>query len=437
MGKQSVTRGLMTLMLLGLQFSITGCLLTNDEKEALYTVVGNSPSNTNTPSPGSPLPLESKMCYTQEFRQPDAEIVRKIDILLVTDTSASLNEERGVIASEIGAFVNEIPSSVDYQVAILPAHGSRGSHAGKLYKYRNEPYVLKSREMSVNAISSSLINSLTHMANDYYSDGGEEGLYSLSRSLDNGMKTAMQAHGFMRDDAALAVIFIADENDICYRYPSHIQRVPDPDRLEAPAFNRDCANITPESVYEKLKTHMNGRPLLISGILYTTPGLPTYRGEDEVGYGYLDLIRLNNGLAIDLSGRRYHEGLREVGSLATKRLHLLSEFNLEHTDNIDPESLEVTIDGALVEASITDGKIKLGGELGTENSVIKALYCERPPSTHNPTPENPPSNPDPNNPNPPTNPPTNPNPNPNPNLPPGVIDDNNDGIDDITGEPIF
>lgn len=503
MYKRILYRGVLTLTLLGLQFSVTGCLLTDGEKQALNTAVGTSSSSSSSETGGGEplLQTESKMCYTQEFKQPEAEVTRKIDILFITDTSGSLNEERGAIAAEVGAFVNEIPNSVDYQVAIMPAHGSLGSHSGKLYKYKNEPYVLKSKEMSVNAISASLVNSLTHMVSDYHADGGEEGLYSLSRSLDQGMITAMQAHGFMRDDAALAIVFVADENDICYRYKAGQTRVPDYQNLEGPAFKRDCANITPESVYAKLKSFMKDRPLLISGILYTNadtipnfnkdnvtqckkadpnvslpagvistdtenncyetrqcpkvgPCTSAYKDEDEVGYGYLDIIRLNKGIAIDLSGKRYHEGLRDIGSLATRRLKLLSEFKMDHTSNIDPESLEVTVDDKLVQASIVDGMIKLGDQdLGTENSQIKVLYCELPPPLPDPTPvptptptpdPTPTPTPDPTpTPTPTPDPIPTPTPTPDPTpipdviLPPGAVDANHDGIDDITGEPIF
>lgn len=54
----------------------------------------------------------------------------------------------------------------------------------------------------------------------------------------------------------------------CYRYPASITPAPNGDKLESPAFDRDCANIFPETVYDKLKLYMQGRPLVISGILY-------------------------------------------------------------------------------------------------------------------------------------------------------------------------
>ncbi len=393
MNKRILLKGLSATALMTLQLGLAGCLPTSVEKEAVHTIVGTtSTGDDDTPKPSpDPLPLgETKVCYTQEFQQPEDEVVRKIDILIIPDTSGSLNVERGAIASEIGAFVDQIPSTVDYQVAIMPAHGSRGSHAGKLWKYKNEPYVLKSKEMSVDAISASLIKSLTHMQGDYFADGGEEGLYSLSRSVDNGMINAIQAHGFMREDAALAVIFIADENDICFRYPDDLTPVPDPDKLEAPAFKRDCKDITPESVLNKVKAHMKNRPLLISGILYTNEASMPKDGENEVGHGYLDLIRLNKGLAIDLSGKHYHEGLADIGSLATRRLRLISEIPLEHTENIDPTSLTVAIDGKPVDATIEGDKVKLGDELGEEKSYVQIQYCELPPpvptETATPTP---------------------------------------------------
>jgi len=322
--------------------------------------------------------LNNKMCYTQELRQPLAELVNKIDILFISDTSSSLIEERTSIAAEMSAFVEALPSNVNYHIGVMPAHGSVSKHIGRLFQHGTNPAVIKSSELAMTDISKALIDNFNNIPMDYYSDGGEEGLYTLSRALDESNLMALRALGFMRPDAALAIVFVADENDICYRYPASITPAPDGDKLEAPAFKRDCTDIFPETVYDKLNLYMQGRPLVISGILYNNPvtmGIRT--GEDEIGYGYLDLIKLNKGLSVDLAVADFHKGLKDIGTLATKRIKLISEVKMNYQDNIDPASLITTIDGKKVSAQIVNGMIQLGDEQGMPNSLVEFKYCEK------------------------------------------------------------
>ena len=320
----------------------------------------------------------NKMCYTQELRQPLAELVNKIDILFISDTSGSLAAERTSIATEMRAFVEELPSNINYHIGVMPAHGSVSKYTGHLFQNGKNPAVIKSSDLSLTDISKILVDNFNNIPSDYYSDGGEEGLYSLSRALDESNLLTFRELDFLRPDAALAIVFVSDENDICYRYPASIIPVPDGDKLEAPAFIRDCDSIFPETVYEKLKLYMQERPLVISGILYNnTMTMGKKGGEDEIGYGYLDLIQLNKGLSVDLSVADFHKGLKDIGSLATKRIQLISEVKLNYKDNIDPTSLVTTIDGKIVPAQIINGMIELGDELGMPNSLVEFKYCEQ------------------------------------------------------------
>ncbi len=316
-------------------------------------------------------------CYQQTFYQPQAEeTTKKVDVLFVTDTSGSLREERPSIAREIGAFVDELPQDVDYQMAVMLAHGSRGSGSGKLWKYKNDRHVLASSEMSFDEIRDQLVYKLTNVRTDSHSDGGEEGLYSLNRALDHGMLTAARAHGFFRPDAALAVIFIADENDICARYPDGVTPEPDPQGKEGPAFERDCGNILAESLYGRLKELQGDRPLMIAGILYNENSVIPQGGENEIGYGYLDLIRLAQGISIDLSGQRFHEGLEAIGALVNKKLTLRSRFPIEYS-NIDSINMSVKVDGVEVpfEYLAETNEVHLTDDLGKEGSEILITYC--------------------------------------------------------------
>ncbi len=332
-------------------------------------------------------PVVEDMCYATRVEQPEAEITRKIDILFVTDTSGSLSQERAAIAEGIEAFVNELPEEADYRIGVLLGHGSKSKYSGHLYKSsHHEPIVLDSAELSLNDIQRHLKNKLTKTKGDKYSDGGEEGLFSLTQMLKENNLKCTQESGFLREDAALAVIWIADENDICARYPDGVTPVYDPNKIEPKAFQRDCANVTPESVVAGLRELKGDLPLLIAGITYNNVDTVPRGGENEVGYGYLETIAINKGLSIDLANGDYEQGLADIGLLATKQLNLITRVKLEK-DNIDKESIEVWVDGLAAPFEyLEDTKEVYLPEPGQDRSLVDIKYCTVKP-TPTPTPD--------------------------------------------------
>jgi hypothetical protein len=360
------------------------------------------------PSPsGSPSSNPNGQCFTERFQQPGlpVETNNKLDILFLTDTSGSLNEERGKVAKNIDAFVSALPRELDYRIGVMLQHGSRSSFTGKLYKKKNEPRVLDSKQMSVNQIRNYLYDKLIDPDWDYYADGGEEGLYSLAVTLDHGPLTSSRAQGFFRKDASLAVIFIADENDICAVYPAGVKPVRDIEGLEAPARARDCTRkapayplenggsipahnetITPELVYEKLKRLQGDRPLIVGAIAHTsTPPLKN-GSEDEYGYGYLDLVSLAKGIAFDIRSLDYSSELAKVGTFTAKQIELQSKFSLSK-ENIDPASIHAFIDGEEVnfsyDAELNQVSLPQSGHL---LSQVEINYCLKDTSGGNPSP---------------------------------------------------
>jgi hypothetical protein len=363
-------------------FGFAGCQLTVGEKEALefafqsYQVSGFD---------GPPARVEPA-CFNERFVQPDALVTKSIDLLFVTDTSGSLNAERAAVADGIDAFVGELPADVDYQVAVMLAHGSRSNHSGRLWSKAGHGPVLSSKNQTLASIRSELRYLLTNVSGDRHSDGGEAGLYSFSRSLDHGPLTSSRAHGFFREDAALAVVFVSDENDICAVYPEGVLPVYDPERLEPSAKARDCAGITPESVHAKVKELQGSRPYLFGAIVYNNHDTYPRVGENEYGYGYLDLISLTGGVSVDMAGSHYADGLANIGSLVSTKLSLVMDFSLARQE-IDVDSIQVQVDGVSTEYTYTGGtnEVHLSAS-GVARSVIDISYCLAPVPDPEPTP---------------------------------------------------
>lgn len=411
--------------LVTLALSQAGCKLTEDEQNLLDDAFGGSVA------PEVPdLPNTEDSCFVDRHTQPEAELTKKIDILFVSDTSGSLNAEREEIALGIDSFVAELPDEVDYQVGVMLAHGSTSSYSGKLYQRGSEPVVLSNQELTLNEIRNHLRKKMLYIKTDGATDGGEVGLYSFTRGITSQLE-ANRESGFFRNDAALAVVFVADENDICADYPEGVTPVPDPNGKEGPAKERDCAGINPASVLQQIKQLQGDRPYLISGITYNDLNNVPSGGENEFGYGYDEIIMKANGLSIDLATGNFSVGLASIGSLATKKLNLITDFPLSRA-YVDTETIEVRVDGQMTSHNYQeDTKLVHVSEPGQAQSTVDISYCLL---------EEPETEPDPGEPG------DQPGDEPDDVPPPGCIypvksycdrDKDNDGFDDTTGEPLL
>ena len=319
-----------------------------------------------------PNPDLGPQCFNHRFVQPEAVVTNKIDILFVTDTSGSLNNERQAVADGIDTFVAQLPAQVDYNVAVMLAHGHESSLYGKMYRsHHGEPHVLKSSEQSLEDIRSDLGRKLNNPTHHYAADGGEAGLYSLYGAFDAGRLADSKSKGFFRSDAALAVIFVADENDICY--PGQVF---DGDHLEDPAFDRYCDGVDSSSVLARIAAEKGDNPTLIAGVVYNGETAVPNVGEDELGLGYLDIIAQAGGISVDLGGGDIEGDLADIGTLAAVKLELLTEFTLANTE-IDEDSIEVSVDGQPV-AYVYDetlNKVTLTENAGGALSIVDINYC--------------------------------------------------------------
>ncbi len=364
-----------TALVAGLGLCFVACELKTEDQAAIGEVFAAEGIPAPEAPPFGPVP---PACFASRFTQPEADIDRFIDILFVTDTSGSIHEERAKIAKGIDSFVSALPENVDYNVAVLLAHGSKSSRVGKLHQSSGsgaEPVVLKSSERSLAQIRDGLTKKFTNPPTDNYSDGGEEGLYSFLKLTEGAKLANAKSAGFFRENAALAVVFVSDENDICAIYPDGVTPVRDPEKQEAAAKVRDCAGVTPQVVRDRIVSLQAGRPFLIGGIVYTDSATMPREGENELGYGYLETIQAGGGIAVDMASGSYNQGLASIGRLATIRMTLLTDFQLGHT-NADPASIDVRVDGGAVPYTFTaEQRLLRVLAPGTARSTVDIRYC--------------------------------------------------------------
>lgn len=326
------------------------------------------------------IPTNSKLtCIKEHYNQPNVELSQKLDLLFVTDTSGSLDTERNAIATGIGNFISQLSTNADYQIAVTLAHGPKSARFGQLYKAATEPTVLRSKELSIADIRSHLLKKLTTIQTDYDTDGGEAGLLSLNKALESARLDEIRTqNNFFRQDAVLAIVFISDENDICAVYPAGVTRKYDPNGKELPAFNNYCKNkIDANSVYNRLLAVQGANPLLVSAIIYTDKNTVPAGDENEIGYGYTDIVNLANGKMVDIaSTSNIPSGLADIGKEAAVKMTLRTDYILSYL-HVDKTTIEAEVDSVKVPYSFDENNnlLRLITQIGQANSKVVLSYC--------------------------------------------------------------
>jgi hypothetical protein len=298
------------------------------------------------------------------FTQPEANERKSIDLLFVVDTSVSMDKKRAQLAKSVSSFVSALDPGTDYRIGVMLAHGAKSSYSGKLYAASGSRVVLDSSQQSAADIQSQLLNSLVNVVRDGDDAAGEAMLASFQKSTTGAKLTKIQSQGFYRNDAALAVIFISDENDICYPpqdhgYTGYPDYVPSATTIEQKAYTSNCLDssgnivITPESTLAALEKLKPQGAFSIAGIVHWDPSkVPVFAGSEEaIGHGIVELVDLANKthagnpdqeLALDITHSDFSSGLSKFGTLTSSMLNLQTVFPLD--GQLDPDSIEMSVD---------------------------------------------------------------------------------------------
>jgi hypothetical protein len=311
--------------------------------------------------------MAADSCTAETFQVPVSK-ARAVDVLFVIETSPSMSDIQQKISSGISDFISKLPVHSDFNIAVMLSQGSTSNLSGKLYQMESEPLVLKSSQLTNAQIQASLEKKLMQMSADVAAGAGEEGMFSLYNGISNPtLLSEIQAADFLRSQAALSVVFIADRRDICAVTPPGVPEETDPARLEA-RF-RDCEGLTATGLLSRLSLLKGTNPLLVSGIIYTDASAS--QGK-EIGYGYTDIIRLNGGQAIDIGHDDISGGLSAMIALGGQTSGQ-NTFTLSHT-NIDPTTLKVTVDGQEVLFTY-DGSKVITLLPAHEGATVVVSYC--------------------------------------------------------------
>jgi len=324
-----------------------------------------------TETPPAPPPEVPRLV----FDQPLVPHTKALDILFVVDTSDSLDIILGKIVSQIGRFVDNLPPQNDYNIAVMLAHSPESPYASVPFtlSYGGDVEVLKSKSMSLATIREKLRAKIAAVKNhrDKDSSGkfldgqGELGTLAVQNAINNPQHYRRWADaGFFREDAGLTIVFVADEQDVCFDYSLHPDLKPHytpnigqnnkygRDEFEARAFEKYCkGKVSTDTVLAALRSVKRDHHIILTGILFKSEAAVKranlgglYRAEYEMGHGYLDLITAANGEAVELADDNFGDKMAQLGLFSNIRLSFVNKFEIKQSPQmVKCTSIEVTL----------------------------------------------------------------------------------------------
>lgn len=326
---------------------------------------------------------EQLICPDVNLRKRDGV---KLDLIFVVDNSDSMLVEKNKIAAGMRQFAENIGGEKDLRIAVVSANGPQGQKfaevVGQVIDFKDLERRM-GREAAVASLTQQLQQYMNHMPVDKSDAQGEVGLAATYALVTSHLQRA-KSQGLFRDDAALMVVYVSDENDACYDYaktgarPNYLypnddvgaQGRPNPDDnvprdpFEYKTFiSSVCKNVGgpgihmgPELVYQALRNVKGSQPIILSGILYHQETLPgemitgatgPYRYEKEKGRGYLDLIGrhdLNGSKAFELNSPNFGSHLAQLAGLARSRMDNETEIVMVLPAGVTPNPTSIYVD---------------------------------------------------------------------------------------------
>lgn len=219
--------------------------------------------------------------YTEVTITRSQSASKSVDILFVIDNSGSMAEEQEKVQRNFEAFINELVNKDinDYQIGVVTTDMSDPSQQGRL---QGNPKIVNGRTMSKdNVVQAFKRNIVVGTTGTSYEKALDAMRMALSpQMLDKGKPN----EGFLRPGAALAVIFVGDEDDCSNNgkipeneVDSDVCRIPSSkvllDDKGKPLVGNDgkpqqgqMENLIPVSTYINFLRQLN-RTVLIGGII--------------------------------------------------------------------------------------------------------------------------------------------------------------------------
>jgi hypothetical protein len=136
----------------------------------------------------------------------DQVVRKKVDVLLIVDNSCSMIDEQNKLAANFENFIEQfLTASVDYQIGVVTTDMEDETQSGRLV---GDTKIITSA-MDLDTARDTFVDNVKVCATG---SGFERGLAAAEAALSEPILSAENA-GFLRDDAALSIVFVSDEED--------------------------------------------------------------------------------------------------------------------------------------------------------------------------------------------------------------------------------
>lgn len=262
--------------------------------------------------------------YEEGFTQ---EAFEALDVMWVVDNSGSMDEELDQVRTNFASFISEfVGLGLDFHLAVISTDMDSAGHKGQ---FRGD-FITPDHPDPITEFLAQTDLGAT-------GSGSERGMDSINAALSEPLASGANA-GFLRDEAALAVIVLSDEDD-----------------------DSTMDNSTFSSWYMGLKSDPN---LITFNSIVGDPvsdgnwlgGCSNWSGLDmlqaEAGTRYVNMSDATGGIWKSICYEDYDETLAHVSLTSAG---MVTTWDLSETPTSGGGSIEVTVDGEPVYYSLFDG----------------------------------------------------------------------------------
>ncbi len=335
-------------------------------------------------------------CQKDVFEHPSEAVTLDLDVLIVLDSSSSITAEMTAIAEGFENYLENIDENMNVRIGVLLGHGFYDDTGRVMADGRDlsvEPNLYgqfyipsgssgntiafepgMNRQEIIRQLSDRLLGPVgpdgqrTGVPSDQLADGGEAGLASLMGLLSQ-RDRYRQSGEFFREGAALHIMFVSDEADICtpgnqrqgvelfalndywYNNGTAGQELSQRGRsynenysYEDFAHEFTCGGMTYQNVIDVIDDmrRAEGKVVLATAIVYkdmNSAGLHAENDadrENERGTGYIEFVQegfeTNLGMVIDINeawaAGAFTEDLVRMGRQVHHSVNFVTNFQL-------------------------------------------------------------------------------------------------------------
>lgn len=319
----------------------------------------------------------------------------KVDILIVNDNSASMSFEQARLAPRFGNFISDLDGrNIDYRIAMTTTDVT-GSRGGTLISYKEgTPYITPQHGDRYSLFNATIQRPETlscekFIANWIRNNGGNVGSINSSeysrayeQNCPSGDERGVYAanlvvknnpSSFIRSDAHLAIIFLADEDERSGLYSSGMGY--GLEEMDQPAtLINNVKNSLGAEKYNSLSVHaivvkdqncLNQQNSQVLDNYGPTAGLVS----GSFGNVYLAFTNNGWGNAADICSSDYSSQLGQIRAKITERI---KDIMLKCSN---PTDLVVTVSGSPVGHTVQGKTLKFNSYLAPGTSVTLSYKC--------------------------------------------------------------